>query len=154
MKYAVDRIIEDIVVLENLDSKEMLEVNINLVPEGIKDGSILVFSDGIYHLDIDEEIKKFHPSLEVEEVEDAISGYRNSIKQIVALRQTVNQNEETLRLSVDLYKQGLTPFQNVLDAQRTLLSYRNNLVQAQGSSLQALINLYTALGGGWQYPIE
>ena len=105
---------------------------------------------------LDQSIAQFNSTLlkATQEVEDAISGYRNSIKQIVALRQTVNQNEETLRLSVDLYKQGLTPFQNVLDAQRTLLSYRNNLVQAQGSSLQALINLYTALGGGWQYPIE
>jgi outer membrane protein TolC len=61
----------------------------------------------------------------------------------------VNQNEETLRLSVDLYKQGLTTFQNVLDAQRTLLSYRNSLVQAQGTSILSLIQLYTALGGGW-----
>ena len=29
---------------------------------------------------------------------------------------------ETLKLSLELYKQGLSPFQNVLDAQRSLLS--------------------------------
>ena len=85
----------------------------------------------------------------MQEVENAMSLYRNSIKQIVALRETVNQCEETLRLSLDLYKQGLTQFQNVLDAQRTLLSYRNSLVEAKGNSLKALVQLYEALGGGW-----
>ena len=64
-----------------------------------------------------------------------MSHYENSITQIVALREAVNQNEETLTLSLELYKQGLTPFQNVLDAQRSLLTYQNYLVQAQGGSL-------------------
>ncbi len=85
----------------------------------------------------------------VQEVENAMAVYKNSIAQTVALRETVNQNEETLRLSLELYKQGLTQFQNVLDAQRTLLNYQNSLVQAQGASLIALVQLYEALGGGW-----
>ena len=79
---------------------------------------------------------------------NAISSYKNSIKQIVALREVVNQGKQTLDLSLDLYKQGLTPFQNVLDAQRSLLTYQNQLTQAQGSSLLNLIQLYQSLGGG------
>lgn len=51
---------------------------------------------------------------------------------------------------LDLGLGGLSPFQNVLDAQRSLLSYENQLVQAQGSSLLQLIALYKALGGGWR----
>lgn len=85
----------------------------------------------------------------MQEVENAMWAYKNSIKQIVAMRETVNQGKETLRLSLDLYKQGLTQFQNVLDAQRSLLSYQNYLVQAQGSSLIYLAQLYEALGSGW-----
>ncbi|MBQ2126439.1 MAG: TolC family protein, partial [Bacteroidaceae bacterium] len=85
----------------------------------------------------------------LQEVESAMSQYENSITQIVALREAVNQNEETLTLSLELYKQGLTPFQNVLDAQRSLLTYQNYLVQAQGGSLIYLVQLYEALGGGW-----
>ena len=85
----------------------------------------------------------------MQEVESAMSEYENSITQIVALREAVNQNQETLSLSLELYKQGLTPFQNVLDAQRTLLSYQNYLVQASGGSLIYLVKLYEALGGGW-----
>ena len=85
----------------------------------------------------------------VQEVEDAMSQYRSSIAQITSLREAVNQNQETLTLSLELYKQGLTQFQNVLDAQRSLLSYQNYLVQAKGSSLIFLVKLYEALGGGW-----
>ena len=85
----------------------------------------------------------------LQEVESAMSQYENSITQITALREAVNQNEETLTLSLELYKQGLTPFQNVLDAQRSLLTYQNYLVQAQGGSLIYLVQLYEALGGGW-----
>lgn len=85
----------------------------------------------------------------IQEVENAMSSYHGSIAQTVAIKEAVNQCNETLKLSLELYKQGLTQFQNVLDAQRTLLSYQDYLVQAQGSTLKALIQLYEALGGGW-----
>ena len=61
----------------------------------------------------------------------------------------MQSGEEPLKLSLDLYKQGLSPFQNVLDALRSLLSYENQLVQARGGSLLNLISLYRALGGGY-----
>ena len=85
----------------------------------------------------------------VQEVESAMSNYKNSVAQIVATREAVNQSNETLRLSLELYKQGLVQFQNVLDAQRTALSYQDYLVQAQGASLKYLVQLYESLGGGW-----
>lgn len=100
---------------------------------------------------LDEAINQFNQTVltAVQETDNAMTAYRNSIKQIVALREVRNQGQETLTLSLDLYKQGLTPFQNVLDAQRSLLSYENQLVQARGNSLLQLIALYQALGGGW-----
>lgn len=100
---------------------------------------------------LDETVRQFNQTVltSVQEVDNAMSAYKNSIKQIVALREVVNQGQQTLDLSLDLYKQGLTPFQNVLDAQRSLLSYENQLTQAKGSSLLYLIKLYQALGGGW-----
>lgn len=100
---------------------------------------------------LDEAINQFNQTVltAVQETDNAMTAYRNSIKQIVALREVRNQGRETLTLSLDLYKQGLSPFQNVLDAQRSLLSYENQLVQARGNSLLQLIALYQALGGGW-----
>ena len=67
----------------------------------------------------------------------------------VACREMFYQAEEVFKLSLDLYKQGLTPFQNVLDAQRSLLSYEDSLVKAKGYSLICLVQMYQALGGGW-----
>lgn len=56
MKYAVDEIIDDIAVLENIDTGEKAEVYLELLPSDIKDGTIISFVDGEYHIDLDEEI--------------------------------------------------------------------------------------------------
>ena len=100
---------------------------------------------------LDEAIHQFNQTVltAVQEVDNAMSAYKNSIKQIVACREMFHQGREAFELSLELYKQGLTPFQNVLDAQRSLLSYENTLVKAKGYSLVCLVQMYQALGGGW-----
>lgn len=115
-------------------------------------GGQLVNATRLAKVQLDETINQFNQTVltAVQETDNAMNAYRNSIKQIVALREVHNQGVETLKLSLELYKQGLSPFQNVLDAQRSLLSYENQLVQAEGSSLLQLITLYKALGGGWR----
>lgn len=114
-------------------------------------GTKLIQANRLAKAQLDESIRQFNQDVltAVQEVDNAMNAYKNSVKQIVALREVVNQGKQTLDLSLDLYKQGLSPFQNVLDAQRSLLSYENQLTQAKGSSLLNLIQLYQALGGGW-----
>lgn len=82
---------------------------------------------------LDEVVHNFNETVltAVQETDNAMNNYRNSIKQIVALREVRNQGQETLKLSLELYKQGLSPFQNVLDALRSLLTYENQLTQAR-----------------------
>ena len=115
-------------------------------------GTKLVNATRLARAQLDESIHQFNQTVltAVQETDNAMNSYRNSIQQIVAMREVCNQGEETLKLSLDLYKQGLTPFQNVLDALRSLLTYENQLVQAQGSSLLHLIALYQVLGGGYE----
>ncbi len=115
-------------------------------------GTKLVNATRLARAQLDESIHQFNQTVltAVQETDNAMNSYRNSIKQIVALREVCNQGEETLKLSLELYKQGLAPFQNVLDALRSLLTYQNQLTQAQGGSLQDLISLYKALGGGYE----
>jgi NodT family efflux transporter outer membrane factor (OMF) lipoprotein len=100
---------------------------------------------------LDQSIASFNSTMlnAMQEVENAMSQYRNSIEQIITLRKAMMQNEETLSLSLELYKQGLTEYQNVLDAQRSLFTCQDYLVQAHGASLIYLVQLYEALGGGW-----
>ena len=114
-------------------------------------GTQLVNATKLAKAQLDQAINQFNQTVltAVQETDNAMNAYRNSIKQIVALSEVCNQGEETLKLSLELYKQGLSPFQNVLDAQRSLLSYENQLVQAKGNSILQLIAMYQALGGGW-----
>ena len=55
MKYAIDRIEDNIVVIENLETKEIIEIEKDKLPNDIKDGSILIHQNDEYTLDLDEE---------------------------------------------------------------------------------------------------
>ena len=55
MKYAIDRIEDNIVVIENLETKEIIELEKDKLPKDIKDGSIIIYENNEYKLDLDEE---------------------------------------------------------------------------------------------------
>ena len=86
---------------------------------------------------LDEAINQFNQTVltAVQETDNAMNSYRNSIKQIVALREVRNQGIETLKLSLELYKQGLSPFpkaylmHNVLCYLMRISWYRHKVVR-------------------------
>lgn len=84
----------------------------------------------------------------VQEVENALTTYTNDLRRIATLADVVEQSRISLELSVDQYKQGLSAFTNVVDAQMNYLEYTNSLVSARGDALVTLATLYRALGGG------
>ena len=53
-----------------------------------------------------------------------------------------------MNISQDLYKNGLADFNNVLDAQRSLLTFEEALAISRGQITHDLIALFKALGGG------
>lgn len=55
MKYSIDRIEGNIAILEDINNKEKLEVDISLLPSNIKAGSILLLKNNIYIIDETEE---------------------------------------------------------------------------------------------------
>ena len=57
--------------------------------------------------------------------------------------------QEAQALSEDLFKAGLINFDAVLDAQRSLLTFQDQLAVSEGTVISRLISLYKALGGGW-----
>ncbi len=83
----------------------------------------------------------------VNEVDNAMSSYLASLQTMDSNSNGLKQSTESFDLSVSLYKQGLTPFTNVVDAQINTLTYANSLITARGDALVSLINLYKALGG-------
>ena len=57
-KYSVDRIEEDIIVLENIDNKEIIEINKSELDFEVIDGNILRLIDGKFVLDKEIEVKR------------------------------------------------------------------------------------------------
>jgi len=47
------------------------------------------------------------------------------------------------------YRAGLTDFQTLLEAERALLSARDGLANSEADQALAIVQLYRALGGGW-----
>lgn len=64
MKYIVDRIEDNIVVLENQDTKEIINIDISLLPRRIKEGNILIYKNNSYYIDKEAEIKRRKEILE------------------------------------------------------------------------------------------
>lgn len=85
----------------------------------------------------------------VEETDNAMSSYLSSLREITAINEVIVQSRRARDLSVDLYKRGLNPFSDVVSAQMSLLQYQNQEASSRGDALTALVNLYEALGGGW-----
>ena len=70
--------------------------------------------------------------------------------QLSASRALVKSQEETYKLTEARFHNGVDSSLNVLTAQQAYYNARQNLIQSQYSRLFNLINLYQALGGGWQ----
>lgn len=83
----------------------------------------------------------------VQEVNDAMISYNSSLKTIDCYTKVIEECDESFNLSVNLYKEGLTPFSNVVDAQINSLTYATSLISARGQALVDLVSLYKALGG-------
>lgn len=85
-----------------------------------------------------------------EEVENALMAFLREQNRRDALGKAVEAARQAEFLARDRYKHGLVGFNDVLDAQRSLLSFQDELAVSEGAVTADLISLYKALGGGWQ----
>jgi HAE1 family hydrophobic/amphiphilic exporter-1/multidrug efflux pump len=85
----------------------------------------------------------------VQEVRDALISYRKEKERSTSLRDAVEAARAAEELAQDQYRNGLSDFNNVLDAQRSLLSFQEELAVCEGTVSQNTVRLYKALGGGW-----
>ncbi|MCB2192132.1 MAG: efflux transporter outer membrane subunit [Deltaproteobacteria bacterium] len=85
----------------------------------------------------------------LKEAEDAMVAFQQEKLRQQYLRATVLASRRSLKLAIRLYKEGLQDFQRVLDAQRTLFDFDNALAASRGQAAINLVNIYQALGGGW-----
>jgi NodT family efflux transporter outer membrane factor (OMF) lipoprotein len=84
-----------------------------------------------------------------EDVENALGAASRFAEQETLQAQVQAQAREALRLAEIRYREGVDDLLGVLDAQRTLFNAQDQLAQIRLSRLEAAVNLYKALGGGW-----
>ena len=87
----------------------------------------------------------------LEDVENALTAYAVGRERVDARRLAARSARNAHVLARTLYDAGATDFQNVLDSERTRLSAEDGLASAEADLLTAVVQLYKALGGGWQH---
>jgi outer membrane protein TolC len=81
--------------------------------------------------------------------DDTLAGYHKTREQRAQQEQLVAALRDATRLSTDRYQGGLDSYLQVLDAQRNLFRSELDLTTLQRQELSSIVELYRALGGGW-----
>jgi outer membrane protein, multidrug efflux system len=84
------------------------------------------------------------------DVSDALIAYQKYYEVRKAQENTVQDLSESVDTSLKRYRGGITTYLEVLDNQRSLFSAQLTLAQDRGNEFQSVVQLYKALGGGWQ----
>jgi len=84
------------------------------------------------------------------DVSDALIAYRKNLEFREQQELLTASAKDAARLSNIRYKGGVTSYLEVLTNETNYFAAELNLAQAQANELLALVQLYQALGGGWQ----
>jgi NodT family efflux transporter outer membrane factor (OMF) lipoprotein len=84
------------------------------------------------------------------EVEVALSNIELLEAQAEVAAANLDAAEEAFRIAQVRYEEGVADFQTVLQAQNTLFAARNAFLDNKLQRLNAVLNFYQALGGGWE----
>ena len=84
------------------------------------------------------------------DVSNALVGYRKSHEFRLEQEQLVASAQDAAQLSQTRFSAGKTDYLEVLTNETNAFTAELNLTQARGNELLALVQLYQALGAGWQ----
>ncbi|HVQ65910.1 MAG TPA: efflux transporter outer membrane subunit [Bradyrhizobium sp.] len=90
----------------------------------------------------------------LEDVENAIVALAQERIRIQSLSKAAERYREAARLSRSLYETGSSSFLDVLDAERSLYTAEDTLLQSRVAIAADYIALSKALGGGWNGAID
>ena len=83
------------------------------------------------------------------EVEDALVGFLQSQFQASSLERSVAESERFVQLVTIQFREGVTDFNRVFNAQSSLVTYQDQLATTRGNIALNLIQVYRSMGGGW-----
>jgi NodT family efflux transporter outer membrane factor (OMF) lipoprotein len=84
------------------------------------------------------------------EVDDALTAYREAQRRRADVARSVTENQAALQAARQRYSEGAIDFLNVITTQAQLLQSENDLADSDTLIATDLVNLYRALGGGWE----
>ncbi len=84
------------------------------------------------------------------EVADGLVAQQSYQQQLAAQQALVEANQRYFDLAEKRYQQGVDSYLARLDAQRSLFSAQQSLIATRLALLGNEVNLYKAIGGGWQ----
>ncbi|MCP5523174.1 MAG: efflux transporter outer membrane subunit [Verrucomicrobiales bacterium] len=87
--------------------------------------------------------------LALEDTENSLVAVARERDRQVEVIQARDSARTSVGLVKDLYRSGLTHFQNVLDMERSLAVEEDNLAVSRGALAADAVAVYRALGGGW-----
>lgn len=82
------------------------------------------------------------------EVSDALFLYDTADKKLTEHQAQVSEMQKAVEMNKDLFQAGKATYLEIITAQQSLLSAQLNEVSDTFQRMQAVINLYSALGGG------
>jgi NodT family efflux transporter outer membrane factor (OMF) lipoprotein len=85
----------------------------------------------------------------VRDVENSLEAFGQDQVRRKLLTSASVSAEQSAAMARELYDSGLRDFLTVLDSERTMLVVQNNLVQTDAAVASDLIQIYKAMGGGW-----
>ena len=88
------------------------------------------------------------------EAEDAVVAFLQAQEQVRILRTGADAAVQSRDLVNELYKGGRADFGRVFFAEFFLVQQQDALAQAEGEVARSLVEIYRALGGGWQLRLE
>jgi outer membrane protein, multidrug efflux system len=85
-----------------------------------------------------------------EEISDALISREKSASARTQQSRAVEAYKVAVKISLERYRMGHADYYEVLQEQQLLFPAENSLVQFQLNQLLAVVQLYRALGGGWE----
>ncbi|HET7040181.1 MAG TPA: TolC family protein [Gemmatimonadales bacterium] len=85
----------------------------------------------------------------LEEVETALVNYRKAQERLARLEDAAAASERAAELARTRFREGVSDFLQVLDAERTLLEAQDRRAQGRTDAHTSLVGVYRALGGNW-----
>lgn len=92
--------------------------------------------------------------LAAEEAENGMVRFLKAQDRAASLADSVKASEKAVDLAVTQYRGGLVDFNRVSLLELNLVQQQDLLAQAQGQIALGLIDLYRALGGGWEHRLN